>query len=458
MFSFRLAHEPEDAKTDDVNVIRYCVAYLYWAVEDYYDAAVLGEFLARRYPEGAQAQRGAEIAMKSYARLSGEASANDDRKFEAARMTAMADFITQHWPKSPVADEAWILQIRSAMAKKDSAKALDFLAKIADDSPRRGDAELIAGQALWRTYLEAAQLPEAQQPTKDEMTKTISTARKLLEDAVARLRKPVDAGGEVSSSAAIASLALAQLCLQMGEGAKAVAWIDDAKIGAHTLAKADSKTIERGNFRVEAFKAALRAYVATQQLDKAQEVMNALEKAGGVNVARIYVSLGRQLEDSLKRLRAEGDDKAAAKAAQGFEFFLTRLAARPAAESTFATLYWVAETFMTLGDGLPSSDGRPSAEAMNYYRKAAAVYEAILKTCEADAKFAPQPGSIVAIQIRLARCLRCLREFEKSLQVLVEVLKTREILLEAQREAAYTYQAWGAGPARLLHLGDSRRT
>jgi hypothetical protein len=184
--------------------------------------------------------------------------------------------------------------------------------------------------------------------------------------------------------------------------------------------------------------------VAAQQLDKAQQAMNALEKAGGINVARIYMSLGHQFEDSLKRLRAEGDDKAAAKAAQGFEFFLTRLAARPAAESTFATLYWVAETFMTLGDGLPSSDGKPSVEAMKYYKKAAGVYEAILKTCETDAKFAPQPGSIMAIQIRLARCLRCQREFEKSLQVLVEVLKTREIRLEAQREAAYTYQAWGA--------------
>jgi len=55
------------------------------------------------------------------------------------------------------------------------------------------------------------------------------------------------------------------------------------------------------------------AYVATQQLDKAKAAMNALEKAGGVNVARIYVSLGRQLEDSYKRLRAEGDGQSGGK-------------------------------------------------------------------------------------------------------------------------------------------------
>ena len=197
-------------------------------------------------------------------------------------MTAMADFITRRWPKSPVADEAWITQIRTAMAKKDSAKALECLAKIADDSPRRGDAELMTGQALWNVYLEATRLPEAQQPTKAEMTKTISTARKLLEDGRRpaakagrrRRRGLLFVGGRVAGT-------LAQICLQLGEGAKAVEWLDDPKIGAHTLAKAENKTIDRGNFRVEAFKAALRAYVATQQLDKAEQAMNALEKAGG---------------------------------------------------------------------------------------------------------------------------------------------------------------------------------
>ena len=59
-------------KIDDLNTIRYCLAYLDWAAEDYYDAAVLGEFLARRYPDGPERQRGAEIALKAYARLCGE--------------------------------------------------------------------------------------------------------------------------------------------------------------------------------------------------------------------------------------------------------------------------------------------------------------------------------------------------------------------------------------------------
>lgn len=443
-FRFALAHAPSDAKTDDLNVIRYCLAYLDWVAEDYYDAAVLGEFLARRHSDRPEAQRGAEIALKSYARLCTEASAKDERKFETDRMASIADFITERWPKSPVADEAWMMLIRTAMAKRDSTKAVECLGRIAEDSPRRGDAELMTGQAMWSAYLDASRLPEEQQPTKAEMARFISEGRKALESGVARLRKPVDEGGEATYSLAAASLALGQICLQSGEGAKAVEWLDDPKIGVHTLAKAENKTIDRGNLRVEALKAALRAYVATQQLEKAEETMNALEKTGGaVNVARIYISLGRQLEETLKRLHAEGNSAEAAKVARGFEFFLTRIAARPAAESDFNALYWVAETLMNLGDSLTPSGKKPSPEALKDYEKAAAAYKKIIEACKTDPKFASQLGSVTSIQIRLARCLRRMGKFKESLDTLIEILNTRENLLDAQREAAYTYQAWG---------------
>jgi cellulose synthase operon protein C len=441
-YRFTLANPPADVKLEDLNTIRYCLAYLAWIAEDYYDAAILGEFLAKTYPKTAEAQRGAEIALKAYGRLCAE-PASGDHKFEADRMVAMADYITARWPKSPVADEAWMMLIRAAMLKRDSTKALACLARIDADSPRRGNAELMIGQALWNAYREAQRLPEERQPTKAEMEKLISEARKALESGVARLRKSVDQGGNTVYSLAAASWMLAQICLQSGDGAKAVAWLDDPKIGAHALAEANNKAIDRASLRVAAFETALRAYVATQQLDKAEKAMNALEKVGGsVNVAKLYVNLGRQLEQSLKRLRAEGNNAEATKVARGFEFFLSRIAARPAAESDFNSLWWVAETFMNLGDSL-SGDGQPPPEAVKDYKKAAIAFDKIVAACEANPRFAPQPDSLTDVQLRLARCLRRMGKFEEAMAVLVEVLKTREKLLSAQREAAYTYQAWG---------------
>ena len=189
-------------------------------------------------------------------------------------------------------------------------------------------------------------------------------------------------------------LALAQVCLELGQGDKAVAWLDDAKIGPHALVTANHKATERGNFRIETFKAALRAYVATQDLKKAEETMTALEKLGGTaNLTGVYLSLGRQLETSMKRLRSEGNADEAAKASRGFELLLSRISTRPAKEMTFNALFWVAETFMGLGESLDLGDGKPSQEAVDYYEKAADAYRKLVELCKADAEIcAVDPG------------------------------------------------------------------
>ena len=283
-------------------------------------------------------------------------------------MTAIADFITERWPKSPVADEAWMMRIRVAMAKKDSTKALECLGQIAADSPRRGDAELMTGQALWNAYLETAAASRSRTAHQGRNGQVICHgAEARWKTASLGLQSPSMPAERSPIRWPPDRWRWRKSVSQAGEGAKAVAVARRSKIGAHTLAKANNKAIDRGNFRVEAFKTALRAYVATQQLDKAEKTMNALEKAGGaVNVARTYVSLGRQLEEALKRLRDEGNRDEAAKAAGGFEFFLTaprRLAPPP--NPPFDTLYWAAETFTNLGDSLAPGDGKPPAEAIN---------------------------------------------------------------------------------------------
>jgi len=66
----------------------------------------------------------------------------------------------------------------------------------------------MTGQAMWNAYREALRLPEERRPTKAEMAKLVSEGRRALESGVARLRKPVDEGGEVPYSLAVASLAL----------------------------------------------------------------------------------------------------------------------------------------------------------------------------------------------------------------------------------------------------------
>jgi len=443
-FRFALAHAPRDEAVNELNTIRYCLAYLNWVADEYYDAAILGDFLARRYPDRPEGQPGAKIALAAYDKLFNSDSSGENREAERGWMTSMARFIIDRWPNSRVADDAWMVLIRAAVTDRNVGEVKACLEHISVDSPRRGVAELMAGQLLWNAYLEATMLPKKQQPTKAELSGMLSYAKKTLEAGVNRLRKSVDAGGEVSSPLATAVLSLAQICLDMGRGEEAVVWLNDPKIGAHTLTKSKNKVTNRGGFRLETFKAALRAYVAAQQLEMAEETMNALEKTKEAsNITQIYIGLGRQIENSLKRIRAEGNQAEAAKVARGFELFLTRIYARPTEETTFNSLHWVAETFMSLGASMDTKGENLSPVAANYYKKAASVYLKIIELCRTDKTFEPSPGLVDGIQIRLAICLRRLGRYKEALDTLVEILKVRNTLIDAQLEAAYTYQAWG---------------
>ena len=458
-FRFALAHPARDAKREELDTIRYCLAYLNWAADNYYEAAVLGEFLARSYPDRPEALQGTQIALAAYAKLFADAAAGDDRRFESDRMVRVACYVTEHWPNSPGADEAWTLLVRIAAANRQPDKAADYLAHVSADSPRRGEAQLAAGQALWGACLEAARLPEEQQPAQADIIKMIAEAQRTLDAGIQRLRKAVDAGGRANYSLVAATLSLAQICLDLGQADRAVQWLDDPKIGPHTLI--GQPVTDRGNFRVETLKAALRAYVAAGRYEAAEQTMDALEKAGDdANLIRIYISLGRQLEESLKRLRAEGKTDEAAKVARGFELFLVRISGRSAGKATFNSLNLAAETFMSLGASLDPGGAKPPPEARNYYQIAAEAYRKMIALSLADEKFAPQPEAITAVQIRLARCLRRLGLFENAMETLAEILEAHNTLIDAQREAAYTYQAWGeATPGYyLLAIAGGRKT
>lgn len=68
---FTMAASLVDDDTDlaALNEVRYFLCWLDWEAEDYYRSAVMGEFLARRYPDHASARSAAKISMASFERL-----------------------------------------------------------------------------------------------------------------------------------------------------------------------------------------------------------------------------------------------------------------------------------------------------------------------------------------------------------------------------------------------------
>jgi hypothetical protein len=267
------------------------------------------------------------------------------------------------------------------------------------------------------------------------------------------MRGDVDAGAaEVSGTLATAVLSLGQIYVDMGQPEKAVELLNDPKIGPLTLVAANHAATSQGKFGVETYKLALRAYVATQALDKAEQAMNDLEKLaaaeGGADTAttltRIYVGLGRELQEQVTRLRQENKGEELAKVSKGFELFLERISDRESGND-FRSLNWVADTFFNLGSGYDAGGAKSlSPEAQAYYEKSLKADEQILAKAKATPGFVEDPKLLLGVKLRMARSERRLGEFKKSIELLSEILKEKPTLVEVQLEAAYLLQDWAA--------------
>jgi hypothetical protein len=439
-----------DAKTslDDVNAARWYLCYFAWDRGDDYEAAVLGEFLARHYPDSEAGRKGAKVALAAFVRLYSNAK-QADKSFEVNQIERMAALIFKQWPDREESEEAALTMLNFAVSRRQLDKAVEYLAKISNNSPRRGQAELRAGQALWSAYLRSLQASDNERPSEDELEALKKRAQEILAQGIARMEK----AGDVDATLAAAVLALAQICVETGQVEQAIAWLENPKMGPLTLIKAGSPAATREAFVTETYKLALRAYIAVspQQLKKAEEVMDSLEKqvqknpdaTSGINLAAIYISLGRELQQHLQALRKSGKNKELDTVSKAFDVFLDRLMKRETGAS-YASFNWVGETYFNLATSFEEGGGPPSLKAPGFFKKAAAGYQRMLETAEKDPKLSKQPDTLNAIRSRMSDCHRRAGEYEQAIKAIVPVLREKPMFLSAQVQAAETYQAEGA--------------
>ena len=128
-----------------------------------------------------------------------------------------------------------------------------------------------------------------------------------------------------------------------------------------------------------------------------------------------------------------------------------RLAAGPDAGSFFV-LAWRAEAYSGLAAGLDVDGPTVLPEAEKQYRKAIVAFREILDRVAAHADFSPAAEVTIALRIDLARCLRRMSDNVRALSQLLAVLKDHPLMVDAQVEAAYTYQSWGDEKPEYLEM------
>lgn len=479
LFNASLALATAETEIAQINLVQYYLCYLSYLKGDYFNSALIGQFVAERYPESPGARQCAKIAMAAYVKLFADLQKDEKAKgtadaeilklaqFESDSVVAICEYITKRWPDQPEAEEALNTLIPFMISTGQLAKAEAYLQKIPVESTTRGSAELKTGQAMWAEYLNGMQKTREWEKDglpmgvdlparKKELTELKGRSQKTLEDGVARMKKD----GTPNPTFASAMLSLAQIYVDTNQPAKAIAELEDAKVGPLTLVSKNDASVARPGMAEETLKVALRAYIGSLQsadkgeadalLKKAKVLMDDLKKRVGTDAAgqdklvRIYIGIARDLEAQIKLAETPAAKTALSK---GFETFLEQVGAET---GDFNVLNWVAETFYGMGEAFNEGVRGPvPAEARKYYEKANTQFNAILAKGAKQKDFY-DPKMEILLRMRTANCKRKLGDCSGAIKDFEEILKTSPMMVNVQVEAARTFQECG------LNSGDPK--
>jgi tetratricopeptide (TPR) repeat protein len=429
---------------------RFQLAYAYFLQGRYAACAALSEKQLRTdtaFPD--LAKNAGALALSALENLINEHPKSSD--VERGWQQAVADRIINSWPDSTQAQAAKMVLAHMAWVNGDMLKAAEWWLKIPPDSNQHAAAQISAGQAYWKQYLQAAQLPEGQRPTVDQLREWKMAASSNLERGINERSQALEDDAETPDDLVLGKLNLAQLRNLDGQFhtmGPSVGAIELLTAKPHDVISAvaapiggqrpdDPSKAQSPQVASVAYQQLLRSYIGVKDLDAARKARAELEEIAGASnpqaLTAVYVEFGRELQRELDRLAAAGEKDRAAATRKGFEEFLTDLAGRVDGQS-FSSMLWIAETL----SGLAEAEG-PKSEGL---KKSAAIYTKMLQR-SAEEGFLPSPAFKQVLRLHLAAIQRKEEDFEAAQQTIDSVLSESPGAPDVQLEAALLLTAWG---------------
>ncbi len=426
------------ATPDELNYTRYFLCYSHFHHGDFYDAAVIGQFVAHKEPTFDLARACAQLGLESFRQIY-FIDKRGNREFQQRQLEQMASLIAEQWPNSEDSDAAWMLLADLAIGGGDYPLATDYLDKISADSPRKGLAILKAGQAVWGQY--AAQSRPESDASEEELNTLLQRAENGLSEGVQKARASLVSGEPVPYDLLAAEISLAQLYSRTDRIDEAVELLLRDQGVTDSLRSGIAGASPQ--FTEIAYRTALRCFVQAGNIDAALEVMQQLnQRALGNEQAQreltaIYLSLGNDLSQQLTALQKDpAKRQQLADMADGFQGVLNQIANKPEGVA-FNELYWVANTYTTLGRTLSELDAEKSRDC---YESASTLFERLLADPNIEDKYR------TPFRVRLAESYRHMgseESLQQGINMLLAVLNENENFVDAQQEANMIFERWG---------------
>ncbi len=375
---YRAAERKADPRReiDKLNRARYNLAFCYYMNKHFYEATVLAEHLARRYPQGGLSPKAAQIGMQALADAYNTYT-EIDRASDLERLIDLAKYSASTWPDREEGDDAHLNLGQIYQGRGQYDEAIAEFGAVRDRSPKKIEAQNRLGAAQW-----AKSRSLDRRGDKDKAAAASATAIDLLEKS---LKARGDAGAGPTDPGLIGNAAdLAVALTETGKPADALKLLAP-------ITRAQTTTT--GSSYARLMESTLLAQVNSGQVEPAIASMKALEQSGATTTrAQLYFKLGKLLERELGRLREKKDTAGLKKMQQAYRSFLTALTESQSGQ-TYESLEWAGESLLSLDAG---------TEAEKVLRR-------VLNDAIGNPSFLNQPGGkerILRTKLKLAAALR----------------------------------------------------
>ncbi len=397
--------------------------------KQFYEAAVVGQFLSRSAPGDSMGLDGGTVGLSSLQSLLSEA---DQEQTEAIvkQIEVFSAYIAKTWPDDPLASSSKGIMIQLAIKNErweEARKLIDAMAPSED----KAKFQRLMGQLVWNRSL------MLRQEKKDE------EAMALMPQVISDLEAGLNGISSelVAPEAMQSALILAKADLRTGAADKALAALDHPKYGPLKLVDKLGEPSE--TFKSDLYGAELQAVVGMMTADgqnadalltRATQTMERLQKSvegktdASNRLVRIYYGLAQDIKQQLGV--APPDQKT--KLIGAFRAMLESIGA---SSKDPDTLQWAGQTMLQMGqDMIPPGQTKAQGDAKAMLTTAAKILGDLVKQQGAAAS--------PALKFQMSRAHRLNGEYKAAIDQLVEVLTATPNMLDAQIEGALAYEQW----------------
>ncbi len=439
-FELALSMAGDAAAADDLSNLRYLQAASYFQMDRFFETAIIGEFLAERFPDNSGTRPAVGLVCKSYWQLylqakqqTGSGAAASDTGFELGQLKKYCQLVFDKWPGSEQAETAGILMTLISLDQNDPVAADQYLNKIPAESPTRAAVVLEVGNKMWRQYVLEQRKGTANPANRDQ-------AQKLLENGVNYLKLDT-----LTPYQARSALSLTELYLDSGQNDAALHQLEQAPVAPLDLVKIKHPAASDPQFRRDTFKTAVRTYLAKLRnaeqplvwVEKSRGVLEALKQDigqqpdGKKQLTGIYLTLSRELKQQFDSLETNEERIAVA---DGLESFLKALA-----DNTDDSQLMLLTGTMLNDIGTSLNQNSLTPQAGRFFELAAKVYETLGQSGD------PDPRIQLAISRGRANALRGSGQYAEAAKLFGDILQNPDNrrYLDLQVDAALTLAQWG---------------